>query len=161
MLLDLATCDQEEVRVICLDTHCQIKAIVTVYRGTLKGALMRIGEIFKTAIRYNSASILVCHNHPSGVVSPSSDDLLITEQIYWAGDLLEIPLVDHLIIGPGNWISLRQQGLGFPTKVQPTASRRKAPRKTPQKAKVCATENGEEGMGYRVEGSVKRRNARM
>ncbi len=139
--LDLATSEQEELWVICLDVSGHIQAIVPLYRGTVRGVLLRIGEIFKEAIRCNSSSIIICHNHPTGVVNPSSDDIWVTEQIWSAGKMVEIELTDHLIIGPGGWISLRQQGLGFPPEVKPTANRRRATRKTSRMAKVAQQKN--------------------
>ncbi len=140
--LNLATCEQEELWMICLDTCGHMQAIVPVYRGTVKGVLLRIGEIFKEAIRYNSSSIIVCHNHPTGLLKPSPDDIWVTEQLWSAGQLLEIELTDHLIVGPGGWISLRQQGLGFPPDIKPAANRRRAMCKTPRRAKVAQWSNG-------------------
>jgi len=88
----------------------------TVYVGSLNASLIRVGEVFKEPLRLNSASIIVAHNHPSGQPDPSPEDELITRQIVEAGKLLSCEVLDHLIIGQGRWLSLRQKGLGFEKK---------------------------------------------
>ena len=108
--------DQEHLRTVLLDSKNRVKAISTVYIGSLNASLIRVGEIFKEAIRRNSAAIIVVHNHPSGAPEPSPEDVLVTREIVAAGKLLDIETLDHLIIGNGVWISLRQRGLGFETR---------------------------------------------
>jgi DNA repair protein RadC len=83
--------------------------------GSLNSSLVRIGEVFKQAIRLNSAAIILVHNHPSGDPTPSPDDVLVTRQVVEAGKLLDIEVLDHLVIGQGRYVSLRERGLGFPT----------------------------------------------
>jgi len=75
--------------------------------------MVRIGEIFKEPIRLNSASIIVVHNHPSGDPTPSPEDVVVTRQIIEAGQLLDIDVLDHLVIGSGRFVSMRERGLGF------------------------------------------------
>jgi DNA repair protein RadC len=72
-----------------------------------------IGEVFKEAVRRNSAALIVSHNHPSGDPTPSPEDILVTREIVSAGKILDIDVLDHLIIGLTSWVSLRQRGLGF------------------------------------------------
>ncbi|MCK4267598.1 MAG: hypothetical protein KAX16_02100, partial [Actinomycetia bacterium] len=67
-------------------------------------------ELFKTAIRANGASIIVAHNHPSGDVEPSREDIELTRRLTEAGQILGIELIDHIIIGDGSWLSLKEQG---------------------------------------------------
>ena len=74
---------------------------------------MRIGEIFKPALRYNASSIVVSHCHPSGEIEPSPEDIAVTQAMYTAGKLLDVRLLDHLIIGRDSWLSLKTQGVGF------------------------------------------------
>jgi DNA repair protein RadC len=88
---------------------------VTVYRGSLNSSLIRVGEIYKGALRRNSAAVIVAHNHPSGDPTPSLEDVLVTRQIVEAGRLLDLDCLDHLVIGHGIWVSMRQRGLGFST----------------------------------------------
>lgn len=113
LMLEMSHLDQEHLRVICLDTKNRIQKIVTVYIGTLNSAAIRIGELLKEAIRLNSASVIVIHNHPSGDPTPSPEDVSVTRHIIEAGRLLDIEVLDHLIIGAGRYTSLRERGLAF------------------------------------------------
>jgi DNA repair protein RadC len=79
----------------------------------LNTSLIRVGEVFKAALQRNSAAIIVCHNHPSADPTPSPEDVLVTREIVQAGKLLDCEVLDHLIIGQGRWVSLRERGLGF------------------------------------------------
>ena len=99
-----------------LDTKNRIQAICTVYIGSLNASLVRVGEVFKEAVRRNSAALIVAHNHPSGAPEPSPEDVLVTREIVQAGKLLDVDVLDHLIIGHGTWVSLRERGLGFETR---------------------------------------------
>lgn len=108
--LDLAPALQEQVRVLCLDTKGRVEALVSLYLGTLDAAPVRIAEVFREPMRRNSASIVLVHNHPSGVPEPSDADIALTRHIARAGQLLEIPLQDHLIIGHNSFVSLRSLG---------------------------------------------------
>jgi len=76
---------------------------------------VRIGEVFRDAIRRNSAALIVAHNHPSGDPTPSPEDILVTRQIVEAGKLLDIDVLDHLILSHSRYVSLRERGLGFPS----------------------------------------------
>ena len=87
--------------------------IADVYRGSLNSSLVRVAEVFKEAVRVNAASIIVAHNHPSGDPTPSTEDIRVTEQIVAAGKLLEVEVLDHLVIGERDWVSLRAKRLGF------------------------------------------------
>lgn len=112
MQIEMGHLDQEHLRAICLDMKSRIQKIQTVYVGSLNTSHVRVGEIFKEAIRMNSASIIVVHNHPSGDPTPSSDDVQVTHHIVEAGRLLDIQVLDHLVIGQGRYVSLRERGLG-------------------------------------------------
>jgi DNA repair protein RadC len=107
--------EREELRVMLLDTKNVVTVQRTVYRGNLAGSSVRIGEVFRDAVRACAAAIIVAHNHPSGDPAPSGEDLRITAELAEAGHLLDIELLDHLIIGRGRWTSLRALGaLGQP-----------------------------------------------
>ena len=82
-------------------------------RGSVSSAPVRVAEAFREAVRLNAAAIAVAHNHPSGDPSPSPDDVETTRALEEAGDLLGIRVLDHVVIGHGRWISMRQSGLGF------------------------------------------------
>jgi DNA repair protein RadC len=102
--------EREELRVLLLDTKNTITARRTVYVGNLAGSSVRVGEVFRDAVRTCAAAIVVVHNHPSGDPAPSGDDLRITAELAQAGLLLDIELLDHVIIGRGRWVSLRAIG---------------------------------------------------
>lgn len=104
---------QEQLRAVLLDAGRRVMGVTTVYIGSLNVTVVRVAEVFREAIARNAASIILAHNHPSGDPTPSPADLSLTETLIEAGNLLDIPLLDHLIIGQGRWISLRDTGLGF------------------------------------------------
>jgi DNA repair protein RadC len=83
-------------------------------RTRLRGArLRRKSEVFRDAVRQQATAIVAVHNHPSGDPTPSAADVALTVEIVAAGQLLDIELLDHLIIGQGRWLSLKRLGLGF------------------------------------------------
>lgn len=101
---------REELRAVLLNTKNAVTAVVTVYAGNLAGSPVRVGEVFRDAVRRQAAGLVVVHNHPSGDPAPSAEDLRITRELAQAGRLLDIELVDHLVIGHGRWVSLRAMG---------------------------------------------------
>ena len=76
-------------------------------------AQVRVAEVFRDAVRQQATAIVAVHNHPSGDPTPSAADVALTVEIVAAGQLLDIELLDHLIIGQGRWLSLKRLGLGF------------------------------------------------
>ncbi|CAA9570009.1 MAG: UPF0758 family protein [uncultured Thermomicrobiales bacterium] len=110
---EMAALDQEELRVILLNTKNEVLRVVTVYRGSVNAAQIRVAEVFKEAVRHNAPSLVIAHNHPSGDPTPSSDDVAVTRELVQAGRLLDIEVLDHLVIGDGRHVSLRRKGLGF------------------------------------------------
>ena len=114
LMVEMSHLDQEHLRVVNLDTKNRVQKIATVYIGSLNSSLVRVGELFREAIRLNSAAIIAVHNHPSGDPTPSPEDVLVTRQIVEAGKLLDVECLDHLIIGNGRFVSMRERGLGFP-----------------------------------------------
>lgn len=113
LLLEMGYLEQEHLRVVLLNTKNQVVAMPEVYKGSVNTSLIRIGEIFREAVRQNCAALVVVHNHPSGDPTPSQEDVQITEQIVDAGKLLDIEVLDHLVIGQQQFVSLRERGLGF------------------------------------------------
>lgn len=110
---EMGVLEQEELRVILLDNRNRVMRIETVYRGSVNSSQVRIGELFKTAIRSNATALIVVHNHPSGDVTPSTEDVVVTRAMVQAGKLLEVEVIDHLIIGKNAYTSLKQKGLAF------------------------------------------------
>lgn len=110
---DMSALEQEELRVILLNTRNQVLGVETIYKGSLNSSQVRVGELFKTAVRRNAASIIIVHNHPSGDTTPSSDDIALTRVVIEAGKLMDIEVLDHLIIAEGKHVSLKEKGLAF------------------------------------------------
>lgn len=102
--------EREELRSVLLNTKNTVTGMVTVYVGNLAGSPVRVGEVFREAVRVQAAAMVVVHNHPSGDPSPSAEDLRVTRELAEAGRLLDIELLDHLVIGHGRWVSLRSLG---------------------------------------------------
>ena len=110
LMPEMSHLEREELRVVLLNTKNAVMAIVTVYAGNLAGSSVRVGEVFRDAVRRQAAAVVVAHNHPSGDPAPSAEDLRITTELAEAGRLLDIELLDHLVIGHGRWASLRSLG---------------------------------------------------
>lgn len=102
--------EREELRAVLVNTKNAVTGMVTVYAGNLAGSSVRVGEVFRDAVRRQAAALVVVHNHPSGDPSPSAEDLRITRELAEAGRLLDIDLLDHLVIGHGRWVSIRALG---------------------------------------------------
>ena len=110
---DMSALEQEHLRVILLDTRNRVLDIVEIYKGSVNSSQVQVGELFKPAIRRNAPALIVVHNHPSGDPIPSPDDVVVTRAIVQAGKLLDVEVLDHMIIGQGRWVSLKERGLGF------------------------------------------------
>ena len=110
---EMSALEQEHLRVLLLDTRSHLLDIVEVYKGSVNSSQVRIGEVFRAAIRRNAPSIIIAHNHPSGDPTPSPDDVAVTRALVQAGKLLDIDVLDHLVIGQGRFVSLKERGLGF------------------------------------------------
>jgi DNA repair protein RadC len=113
LMAEMATLEQEHLRTLLLDSKHRVLASPTVYVGNVNTSVIRVGELFREAIRLNCVALIVAHNHPSGDPTPSPDDVKVTEQIVQAGKLLDIEVLDHLVIGQQRYVSLKERGLGF------------------------------------------------
>lgn len=107
----LENSDREKLIVCCLDVKNQPTIINTVSVGSLNSSIVHPREVFKAAILGNSASIIIFHNHPSGDPTPSQEDINITKRLSESGKILGINLIDHIIIGYKNYISLKDKSL--------------------------------------------------
>ncbi len=110
---EMSALEQEHLRVLLLDRRNRVLETVEIYRGSVNSSQVRVGEIFKEAVRKNASGLIVVHNHPSGDPTPSPDDVAVTRAIVQAGKLLDVEVLDHLVIGQGRWVSLKERGLGF------------------------------------------------
>jgi DNA repair protein RadC len=121
LILQMGRLEREELRVVILDTKNHVLRVATVYQGNVSASLVRVGELFRDAVRLNAAGVILVHNHPSGDPTPSPDDLHLTAEALAAGRLLDIALLDHLVIGHGAYVSLRDRGVGFDRPATPDA----------------------------------------
>ncbi|MHB8846167.1 MAG: RadC family protein [Nitrospirota bacterium] len=102
---------KEEFRCILLDTKNRLIREETVSTGSLTASLVHPRETFKSAVRESAAAVIFVHNHPSGDIKPSQEDILLTRRLVQAGDLLGIRVLDHVIVGDGGHFSFRDSGL--------------------------------------------------
>jgi DNA repair protein RadC len=119
LVLQMGRLEREELRVVILNTKNVVQRVVTAYQGNLSASVVRVGELFRDAVRLTAAGVILVHNHPSGDPTPSPDDLHLTAEALAAGRLLDIAVLDHLVIGHDAWISLRDRGVAFDRPGQP------------------------------------------
>ena len=101
----------EEFHLLALDSQSQVLRDVLVTRGLLNSSLVHPREVFRPAIAEAAAGIIVVHNHPSGDPTPSAEDRAVTRQLAAAGQLLDLPLYDHVILAGDRFISFATEGL--------------------------------------------------
>ena len=102
---------QEQLRVVLLDRRNRVLDVVMVYQGNVGSAVVRMAELFRDAVVANAPAIVLVHNHPSGDPQPSDDDIRITKDAAAAAKLLSIDLLDHVILGQGRFVSLKERGV--------------------------------------------------
>lgn len=110
-IFDLQNMASEVFAIICLNTKGKIAGAHIISQGSLNSTVVHPREVFKAAVLNNAASVLLFHNHPSGDATPSSEDIETTKRLISAGVILGIIVNDHVIIGDGNYVSLRGEGL--------------------------------------------------
>jgi DNA repair protein RadC len=113
LLHEMGALEREHLRVLLLDTRNQLIRTVEVYRGSLNSSFIRVGEIFREAVREQAAAVILAHNHPSGDPTPSPEDVAVTRTVIEAGKILDIEVLDHIIIGQGRFVSLKARNLAF------------------------------------------------
>lgn len=109
---------QERFIAILLDTKHNILREVTIHVGTASMSIVSPRDVFRAAVREGASAVIVAHNHPSGDPTPSGDDIDVTERLVESGRLLDIPVLDHIVLGDGHtpervFVSLRQRGVRF------------------------------------------------
>ncbi|WNC17883.1 DNA repair protein RadC [Brevibacillus brevis] len=102
--------DRENFIVMFLNTKNRIVGVSTVHVGSLDSSIVHPREVYTEALLHKAASIIVCHNHPSGDVSPSREDVAVTRNLQQAGELLGISVLDHIILGENTYYSLKERG---------------------------------------------------
>lgn len=110
LMEDMRGLKQEHLVALLLNAKCEIESRITVSIGELTSTVVHPREVFRPAIRKGAAGIILAHNHPSGDPTPSQDDIQSTKRIMEVSKLVGIRLLDHLIIGDGRYISLRNEG---------------------------------------------------
>lgn len=113
LVLQMGRLEREELRVVLLNTKNAVLRVSTVYQGNVSASLVRVGELFRDAVRLDASGVILVHNHPSGDPTPSPDDLHLTAEALAAGRLLDVELLDHLVIGHDAYVSLRDRGVAF------------------------------------------------
>ena len=111
VLDELRMLRQEVLILINLDTKNKVISKKEIFKGGLNSSLVHPREIFKEAVKDSAASIIICHNHPSGDPTPSRDDINITTRLKECGKMMGIELLDHLIIGDNRFISLKEKDI--------------------------------------------------
>lgn len=107
---DLEYLTVEQFQVIGLNTRNHVIVRHTVSVGTLNASIVHPRETFKLLIRRACASAILVHNHPSGDPEPSTEDIQLTKRLVEAGKIIDIPVLDHVIVGQGRYVSLKEQG---------------------------------------------------
>ncbi|MBM6859675.1 DNA repair protein RadC [Clostridium saudiense] len=111
LINEMNNLNQEVLKLILLNTKNYVIGVKDVFKGSLNTSIVHPREIFREAVQRRSANIIICHNHPSGDPTPSKEDINITLRIKQCGDLMGIKLLDHIIIGNNNYISLKEKGI--------------------------------------------------
>src|ERR1700741_4599860 len=111
MRLSMRDLPQEEFHVLLLSTQNELLRDVRITTGTVDMSLVHPREVFKYALAESATSVVLVHNHPSGEPHPSPEDRMITQQLAAAGNMLGIPVVDHVIIGEGRYVSFAEEEL--------------------------------------------------
>ncbi len=110
---EMALLEQEHLRVVLLNTRNQVLGMPELYRGSVNSAQVRVAEVLRPAVRENCPALVVVHNHPSGDPTPSGQDIALTKELVAAGKLLDIEVLDHIVIGRGRFVSLKETNQGF------------------------------------------------
>lgn len=110
LMEDMRFLSQEEFRAVYLTTKNQLIAVQTISRGSINASIAKGRDVLKYALRYNAAAIILAHNHPSGNPEPSHEDIAVTQRIADEGQIMEILVLDHIIIGDGTYVSLCERG---------------------------------------------------
>ncbi len=105
-LKDMGNLNKEQFRGLYLNTHYQLIHDEVISIGTVDASLVNAREVFRPALEYSAAAVIIAHNHPSGVIKATKADVEITNKLIEAGNILDIEVLDHLIIGKGKFASI-------------------------------------------------------
>lgn len=107
-ILDLENAAEEYCYVLALDNKCKLKGLYEVGHGTVDASIVDVRGIFQKALFLGASKIILMHNHPSGDPTPSADDVKLTQRVKSAGEILDIQLLDHVVVGYRNYTSLKE-----------------------------------------------------
>ena len=110
LMPELRYCQKETLKRLLMNTKNQVLAIKTVSIGDLSSSIVHPREVYKDAVLASAATLIIAHNHPSGDPTPSAEDVAVTRRLMDAGEILGIELLDHIIIGDGIFVSLKERG---------------------------------------------------
>ena len=105
---EMESLDHEEIHIISLDSKHYVIGEDLLYKGTINTSNIRVSEIFKKPLLLNAASFVMVHNHPSGDPTPSPADIVSTRKVIETGKVMDLPLMDHVIIGAGSFTSMNK-----------------------------------------------------
>ena len=113
LMIEMGHLENECLRTVLLNTKNHVLAMPTIYQGSVNQMGIRVGELFREAVRHNATAMIVVHNHPSGDPTPSPEDVAVTRTLVEAGKMMDIEVLDHLVIGKQKFVSLKERRLGF------------------------------------------------
>jgi len=102
---------QEQLRIMCLNTKNEVISDEVIFKGDLNSCVAHPREIFQLAVRFSANKILMVHNHPSGQLTPSKNDLIFSKRLCDSGKMMGIDLLDSLIVSATGYLSLREEGI--------------------------------------------------
>lgn len=108
---EMAALAQEQLRVLLLDARNRVVGVRVIYQGTANSSAVRAGEVLRPAVVEAALKVIAVHNHPSGDPDPSPEDVRITRDLAQAAKLLGIELLDHVVVGGGGFVSLKDREL--------------------------------------------------
>lgn len=111
LITEMNGLNQEILKLVVLNTKNKVIKVKDVFKGSLNSSIVHPREIFAEAIKCGGASIIICHNHPSGDPTPSKEDINITIRVKECGKIIGIDLLDHIIIGDNKYLSLKEKGI--------------------------------------------------
>lgn len=111
LLPQFANADRERCVAGYVDTKHRLLSVVTVSIGSIDHTFMAPREVFRDALLENAAAVVLAHNHPSGDPEPSADDVAVSQRLVRAGSLIGVEVLDHLVIGADQWVSLARRGV--------------------------------------------------
>ena len=110
MMAEMTSLTQEHFVVLYLNVKNEVLHKKTIFIGSLNSSIVHPREVYKEAVKHSAASIICLHNHPSGTVTPSPEDIDVTKRLAEAGSVMGVELLDHLIIGDHKFLSLKEKG---------------------------------------------------